>query len=276
MNVHRLASFAFGVLGALSATSCAGPLYGYGAPGAAQGYPQGTQGGYPGQPQAPGQAQGQHQNQLQGAYSPAESAGMSGWAPQVQAGADLGNGGGAWAATPVGSPAAADRGASIVSPGSTGIGAPFTPPVGATTPLYGDGGLVQANAPGSLTTLDAPARELEPGGTGRPLMLQQYQAALEERDALRIEVQALTGQLELMQDRIVELQHELQGGDFARAELEHERASFQKQLDALSDENEDLSGRLVTAQIRRLEAEKDLIQLLIDSQRDQPPVATRP
>lgn len=254
MKTRRIARLTLAALAVLGTASCAGPLYYGGNRPPGNGYPQGTP------------------NPLQSAYTPvqAQDPGMTGWSPQVQGGANLGHSGGAYGATPAGVPAAADRGSNVVNPGSTGIGAPFTPNPSPTTPLYGDGGRVQANPIGSRVSLDAPARELEPGGTGRPLMLQQYQAVLEERDALRIEAEALTGQLELMQDRIVELQGELQAGDFGRAELEQLQSTLNGRIGELETENADLSARLVTAQIRRLEAEKDLIQLLIDQQRDAP------
>ena len=255
MNTRRFARLTLATLAVLGTASCAGPLYYGGNRMPGQGYQQGPQGS---------------PNQLQTAYSPVQDAGMAGWSPQVQGAANLGHSGGAYGATPAGGPAASDRGANVVNPGSTGIGAPFTPNPGPTTPLYGDGGTVQANPVGSRMPLDAPARDLEPGGTGRPLMLQQYQSLLEERDALRIETEALTGQLELMQDRIVELQGELQAGDFGRAELEQLQSTLNNRIAELENENADLSARLVTAQIRRLEAEKDLIQLLIDNQRDAP------
>ena len=254
MKNHRFASVTLGIAAALGVASCAGPLY-YARPGMNPG------------------AQPAGSGQLQGAYSPAQSSGMAGWTPQVQGGANLSQGGGAYSATPNGRPAAMDPAARVVSPGSTGISAPFTPNPGPTTPLYGDGGMVHSEPAGSRMALDAPARDLEPGGTGRPLMLQQYQGVLEERDALRIEVQALTGQLELMQDRIVELQNELQAGDFGRAELEQEHSTKDRRIAELETQNADLSARLVTAQIRRLEAEKDLIQILIDAQRDTPATA---
>ncbi|QDU69998.1 hypothetical protein [Engelhardtia mirabilis] len=250
MKHQRFATAQLGLLCTLGMASCAGPLY-YARPGATPG------------------SQAAGSGQLQQAYSPAQSAGMSGWAPQVRGGSELGQGGGAYSATPPGQTAAADA-ARVVGPGSTGITAPFTQKPGPTTPLYGDGGVVYAEPAGSRMALDAPARDLEPGGTGRPLMLQQYQAVLEERDSLRIEVEALTGQLELMQERIVELQHDLQAGDFGRAELEQVQNTKDKRIADLEAQNADLSARLVTAQIRRLESEKDLIQILIDKQRAVP------
>ncbi|MEO0650273.1 MAG: hypothetical protein AAFZ65_06310 [Planctomycetota bacterium] len=182
------------------------------------------------------------------------------WAPEIRGAAERSMAGGAWTAN---SSAQGQVPASrIVSPGSSVGGAP-------SAARYGDNGAVRSDPYGAMTQLDAPARELEPGGTGRPLMLQQYQAVLEERDALRIEVDALTHQLQLMQVRIQELQGELQGGDMRATGLEQELESMRRRVLEVEQQNEDLSARLVTAQIRRLEAEKELIQVLIDNQRGQ-------
>ena len=225
-------------------TGCLAPYTG--APAA------GNQGGY-----VPVQATADPTQPSQYGGSASDSS-TGAWAPEIRGAAERSMAGGAWSAntSAQGQPA----GSRIVSPGSSVAGAP-------SGSRYGDNGAVRGDPYGSTTALDAPARELEPGGTGRPLMLQQYQAVLEERDALRIEVDALTHQLQLMQVRIQELQGELQGGDLRATGLEQEVESMRRRVLEVEQQNGDLSARLVTAQIRRLEAEKDLIQVLIDNQR---------
>lgn len=247
----RSAAFAATVL---ILAGCLGPAY-YTDPGA------GSQGTYvpvqsTANPMAPSPYGGSASDPSTGA-----------WAPEISGAAARAQQGGAWAAGSQGvSQEAASR---IVDPGSSGVGTP-------TAPRYGDHGTTRNDPYGSTTALDAPARQLEPGGTGRPLMLQEYQAVLEERDALRIEVDALTHQLELMQLRIQELQGDLQGGDMRAVGLEQELENVRRQMAEVQAQNEDLSARLVTAQIRRLEAEKDLIQVLIDNQRGLPTSVSMP
>jgi hypothetical protein len=239
--VKRLFKHSLSMLAAATLVGCASPFY-----------PGPIRAGGPGYVPVQSGGGGPYDN----AWGPGGPQAVGGaWTPEMRGAAASSQSGGAWGGE---APSGAAR---IVEPGSTGA---------ATTPRYGDAGAVQNEPFGSTTALDAPARQLEPGGSGRPLMLQQYQEALEERDALRIEVDALTHQLELMQLRITELQTELQGGDLHATGLEHEIESLRGQVAGLQADNEDLSARLVTAQIRRLEAEKDLIQVLIDNQRGHP------
>jgi hypothetical protein len=81
----------------------------------------------------------------------------------------------------------------------------------------------------------------------------------------------LTRELELLQGRLAELQQILQGGDTQRLALEQQWAAATRRVVDLEVQNTDLAARLATAQIRRLEAEKDLIQVLIDGQRSGAP-----
>jgi hypothetical protein len=236
--VRRAIQNALAGLGALGLAACAGPLY-YGDRGAQAGayvpvqspQPTASQGGYGGT-----------------ASDPSTGA----WAPELRGAAERAQAGGAWAGS---GGQAAGSGSRVIQPGASGVSAP----------RYGDGGPVRNDPWGSTTALDAPARQLEPGGSGRSLLLQEYQAVLEERDALRLEVDALSNQMQMFQLRITELQEELQGGDMRTVGLEQELDGLRRRVDEVEAENEDLAARLTTAQIRRLEAEKDLIQVLIDN-----------
>ncbi len=149
-------------------------------------------------------------------------------------------------------------GARPVPPGSTGLD---------KRSVYDtDGGAARAPAMGSVGTLDGPARELEMTGSGRLYLLEMYQQALDEREALEIEVGSLTARLEQLQARTTDLETRLTDGDTVRAELESTAAT-------LREENQDLAGRLVTAQIRRLEAEKMLIEARIEQERSAAPAS---
>jgi hypothetical protein len=139
----------------------------------------------------------------------------------------------------------------------------------AHTPLYGrDGGVVDSREPGSVTK-DAPDHDVENSGTGRMYILELYQAAVDERDALQLEVAALNRALERTQ---AELDSTTSALAARGAELEQRTA----ERDTLKAETEDLAARLVTAQIRRLESEKLLIESKLEWIRSVPANAQRP
>ena len=122
--------------------------------------------------------------------------------------------------------------------------------------LYGrDGKPVEA---GDATAAGEPGaalatRDLAGNQGGRMYILELYQSVIEERDHLALEVGALGSEIERARaalsaadQRIAELEQALEG---AAAENQRQRA-----------ENIDLAGRLATAQIRRLQAEKILLE----------------
>lgn len=94
---------------------------------------------------------------------------------------------------------------------------------------------------------------MEPTGEGRMYIVELYQQAIDERDALQIEVETLLATLEHVQARTDQVE-----GDLSRSRAEVDRLEGEKR--ALIDENIDLAGRLTTAQIRRLEAEELLLE----------------
>jgi hypothetical protein len=135
-----------------------------------------------------------------------------------------------------------------------------------------DGGPARALTPGNVGRLGGAERELELGGSGRMYLLEMYQQALDEREALEIEVGALTSRIEQLLSRLAD-------SDAALTSEREARATLERDVAALRSENQDLAGRLVTAQIRRLEAEKMLLEARIEQERatqPAPEAAQRP
>lgn len=123
-------------------------------------------------------------------------------------------------------------------------------------PLYGwDGEAVD----GARPTQGAPSHGLGPG-EGRMRIIELYQQVLDERDALRDDLEAMTAALDGAQRQIVELEEQTRTLQARIVDLEHAQESTQA-------ENIDLAARLTTAQIRRLEAEKLLLENRIQALR---------
>lgn len=118
-----------------------------------------------------------------------------------------------------------------------------------------DGSVVDASS-GAVTVQDAPHRAVGERDGSRTYLLELYQKAMDDKDALTLETQALQAQLE--SERKLREQA-LAERDAAQAQVAAAQAAT-AQKDA---EVRDLSGRLVQAQIKRLEAEKMLLEHLI-------------
>jgi hypothetical protein len=134
-------------------------------------------------------------------------------------------------------------------------------------PLLGwNGGVVLDGAP----TQQAPDHGIEPG-QGRMRIIELYQQVLDERDALRDELEATADAMEAAQRQRIELEEENRTLRERVVELENAQASMQA-------ENLDLAARLTTAQIRRLEAERLLLETKIADlrAREQAARETRP
>ena len=91
-------------------------------------------------------------------------------------------------------------------------------------------------------------------------ILELYQKAIDERDALELETRSL--------------QSELDGARASLANTDRESAALQAQIAQLSaenkrllDENVELAARLTTAQIRRLQVEKILLESRLEELR---------
>ena len=133
-----------------------------------------------------------------------------------------------------------------------------TPTPEERAPLHSwDGGVVDAPALGTVdTVMEPPARGLEPSVEGRMHIIELYQTVLDERDMLRDEVDALRAALARSQD------------DFERArgsvaEMDTRVGALEEGNRVLAEENRELTSRLATAQVRRLEAEKLLLETQI-------------
>ena len=139
----------------------------------------------------------------------------------------------------------------------------FTNPPGqeATEPprLYArDGALVAGPADGAQPN-GPQSRELG-DGSGRMVLLELYQNVIEERDALSLEVSSLRAELEKSRaaQKIAETEALAQVSRVEALEAERTKLS----ADAL-----EMAGRLTTAQIRRLQAEKLLLEHKLEAQR---------
>jgi len=124
--------------------------------------------------------------------------------------------------------------------------------------LYARDGSVVGDAPmtGQETRTAAP-REIESADGGRMYILELYQKAIDERDALQGELGALRSELRTVQEALIASERDL---DDADVQVE----SLRKENQRLLDENVDLAARLATAQIRRLQVEKILLEMRID------------
>ena len=128
----------------------------------------------------------------------------------------------------------------------------------AITPvLYGRDGKPAGETPAALAAgveLGSAANPtLLPGESGRMHILELYQKAIEERDALVTELSQLQRQVEQERLNVTAQQRKT-------AELESKLAVLEADRARVMDQNVDLAGRLTTAQIRRLQAEKLLLE----------------
>ena len=120
-------------------------------------------------------------------------------------------------------------------------------------PIYAwDGGVVDSPEPGSVVEGD-PSHDVQPTSNGRMYILELYQEAIDERDALQLEVTALNAALE-------RAQFEMDDFTNRTTKLSARMDALILERDQLRKENSDLAARVVTAQVRRLEAEKLLLE----------------
>jgi len=138
------------------------------------------------------------------------------------------------------------------------LGRHETAPQGSEPLLAWDGDVVDGPKRGEVVERDDPARGLDPAPEGqRVFLLQLYQDVLDERDHLADEVRALQKALGEAQARLDETSASTTG-------LSNRLEALAAEVERLGAENDDLAARLATAQIRRLEAEKFLLEARID------------
>jgi hypothetical protein len=125
-----------------------------------------------------------------------------------------------------------------------------------------DGSVVVGDEPGSITTTGEPTRDVASHAGSRMYLLDLYQKAMDEKDALSLEVKGLGSALSQEQGALEAMTKER---DALAAKLQQ----MQGDNERFAAENADLAARLTTAQIRRLEAEKLLLEAQIEWQRAQ-------
>jgi hypothetical protein len=141
-------------------------------------------------------------------------------------------------------------------PATEGLAQPTASQAPAETPLYGwDGGIVDGSPQGEVLSQAGDPRGLETPG-GRMHIIELYQQVLDERDSLTEEVQLLRGALQ-------ETRTALDAETVRAGELETRVASLEAAHRELMEDNQSIAARLVTAQIRRLESEKLLLETRI-------------
>jgi len=106
----------------------------------------------------------------------------------------------------------------------------------------------------------APTHDIQRTGEGRMYILELYQNVIEERDTLSLEVRGLNDELDRTRTALTAADARIDALESKVKELEAQRGS-------LESENMDLAGRLTTAQIRRLQAEKILLEIRLEESR---------
>lgn len=122
-----------------------------------------------------------------------------------------------------------------------------------------DGSVVQGTPPAGASTSD-PRHDVGVRDGSRMYLLELYQKTVEEKEALAHEVQNLQAALARAGEAQAAIEKER---DDARAQ----NARSSKELEQARTDNTDLAARLVTAQIRRLEAEKLVLEGRIEALR---------
>lgn len=119
------------------------------------------------------------------------------------------------------------------------------------TPIHASGPF--AVEPGE----DGPAHGVQRGEQSRMYLLELYQEAVDAKEALELEVRSMTVDLQLAREEVMAAQTELEQ---ARARI----GQLEGEVGAQRNELRELAERLITAQIRRLESDKLLLEAKID------------
>jgi len=225
------------LLAAVTSSSCVNPLH-QGAQGGGQGQmpPSNASMRDPWGADANGWVAGEHQ-------PPAPEANPLGW----------------------GSTAAGDRspnGARTVPPGSSGAGMTNAGSAPLVDVQRGLDGPVDAQPIGTVSPIEGPARN-SVEDTSRAMLFREFTRLEDDRNQLRQQLVDMQTQFDRLSAQAAQQTALAQNGQGESLALRARIEQLEEHNRQLALENEDIAGRLLTAQIRRLEAEKALLEQLI-------------
>lgn len=122
--------------------------------------------------------------------------------------------------------------------------------------LYGRDGRPVGSSSGNTTRVGAPVHAVEGGEGSRMYLLELYQQAIDEKESLLREVEALNA----AQARA---QADLERANAETTALRGENGELKAEIERLTSRTLELSSRLTTAQIGRLRSEKLLLEAKI-------------
>ncbi|MFT7670797.1 MAG: hypothetical protein ACI8X5_003510 [Planctomycetota bacterium] len=123
-----------------------------------------------------------------------------------------------------------------------------------------DGSVVTQQAPGTLTVSPSTGHSSVSDPGGRWTLLEKYQSTMQRNEDVEVELRGLTRELEIAdEEKILAMQ--------AIEELRVGKAKLDERIGMLEGHNVELASRLTTAQIRRLQSEKLLLETKLDWKR---------
>lgn len=120
-----------------------------------------------------------------------------------------------------------------------------------------DGSVVTQQAPGTLAVSQNTGRHSESGPGTHWTLLEQYQTVTLRNEDLEIELRGLTRELEIADEENIQATQAIEG-------LKVDKAKLAERIGVLEGHNVELASRLTTAQIRRLQSEKLLLEAKLD------------
>ncbi len=156
---------------------------------------------------------------------------------------------------------AGDRPVDVAAQMPATTSSPMAPRSASEPRLYArDGSIVNAQSPGTVAMTPSTGQSAAVDDGSRWTLLEQYQATIQENESLEFELEALTRALEQSEARETGLATEITG-------LEAKIAGLGQRVEVLEGHNLELASRLTTAQIRRLQSEKLLLEAKLDWKR---------
>ena len=116
-----------------------------------------------------------------------------------------------------------------------------------------DGSIVSPQQPGTVAITPRPGQDSMQEEGSKWTLLEQYQAAVSAREELEFEVTALGVALDQSEAETARLSQVVQ-------QLQTQLAAQEQTIAGLKDESLELAARLTTAQVRRLQSEKLLLE----------------